>query len=322
MRASRLLAILLALQARGRVTAEALAAEFEVSARTIYRDIDALSMAGVPVYGDKGHGGGFSLVDGYRTRLTGLSDGEAEALWLAGLPGPAAAMGMGAAASVAGAKLLAALLVKATARADRIGGRFHLDPVDWYRAAEAVPHLPALVRAVLDERVVAMRYEGWSGTHDWRVEPLGVVLKAGGWYLVANGRGKARTFRVAAVMSLVVEDAAFERPPGFDLAAHWLASQADFEARLRPLTTRVRASEEGRRRIARLGAYAAVAVAGADEEVDLPVESVDQAALLLLGLGPEVEALDPDVRARLHALASAVAARSFPQAPAAAIGLP
>ena len=107
MRASRLLSILMLLQLRDRLTAEVLAAEFEVSVRTIYRDIDRLAEAGVPVYADRGPGGGFRLVDGYRTRLTGLAADEVEAMFMIGLPGPAAALGMGPAASNAGRKMLA-----------------------------------------------------------------------------------------------------------------------------------------------------------------------------------------------------------------------
>src|SRR5690349_23129102 len=131
MRASRLLAILMLLQTRGRVTAEALAAEFEVSVRTIYRDIDQLSAADVPVYGDRGPSGGFALLDGYRTKLTGLTPAEAETLFLAGLPGPAAELGLAELLSTARLKLLAALPSNVSS-ADRIAARFHLDPTGWF----------------------------------------------------------------------------------------------------------------------------------------------------------------------------------------------
>ena len=157
MRASRLLSILILLQLRVRLTAEALAEEFEVSVRTIYRDIDSLSAAGIPVYGDRGPGGGFQLLDGYRTRLTGLAAGEAEAMMMIGLPGAGRGArprrrprrGRGASCSPrcppAGGE-----------EAGRMAARFHVDPVDWYRADEPVRHLPALARAVLDQRVVTM----------------------------------------------------------------------------------------------------------------------------------------------------------------------
>src|SRR5256885_7539794 len=128
MRASRLLSILLLLQTRGRMTAQALADEFEVSVRTLYRDIDQLSAAGIPVYADRGRSGGFQLMDGYRTKLTGLTRSEAEVLFLSGLPGPAAQLGLSDLLSAARLKLLAALPPGMQPDAERIAQRFHLDP--------------------------------------------------------------------------------------------------------------------------------------------------------------------------------------------------
>jgi predicted DNA-binding transcriptional regulator YafY len=163
MRSSRLLSILMLLQTRGRLTAEALADEFEVSVRTIYRDIDALSLSGAPVYADRGPGGGFALLDGYRTRLTGLTDAEAETLFLGGLAGPAAQLGLSEAMGVAQLKLLAALPAERQAAAERISSRFHLDPVGWYRDAEEAARLPALAQAVWTCRRIAVRYDSWKG---------------------------------------------------------------------------------------------------------------------------------------------------------------
>src|SRR5258706_13910733 len=142
MRASRLLSILLLLQARGRMTAEALASEFEVSVRTIYRDVDQLSAADVPIYADRGPSGGFQLLDGYRTKLTGLSPAEAETLSLAGLPGPAAQLGLADVLTAAQLKLSAALPERARANAGRVGARLPLNPVDGFRMAEAPKLLP------------------------------------------------------------------------------------------------------------------------------------------------------------------------------------
>jgi predicted DNA-binding transcriptional regulator YafY len=301
MRASRLLSILILLQLRGRVTADALAREFEVSVRTIYRDIDALSAAGVPLYGDKGPGGGFQLLDGYRTRLTGLDRDEAEAMLMISLPGPAAALGLGEATARAKGKMLASLPVTALDSAGRIASRFHLDPVDWYRAAEAAPYLPSIARAVLDQHRASMTYDSWIAKRDWEIEPLGLVLKAGAWYVVARGMGKIRVFRVSNILALEVREEAFERPPGFDLPSYWTAELERFEAGLRPHVAHLRVSATGCARLARLGVYAAAAVeeAGqADDEgwrqVTLPFETIDQAALLLLGIGPEVQILASD----------------------------
>lgn len=317
MRASRLLSILMLLQLRGRLTAADLAAEFEVSERTIYRDIDALSAAGVPVYGDRGPGGGFELLGGYRTRLTGLSAGEAEAMAMIGLPGPAAELGIGAAASAARNKLLVALPGGGGALADRMAARFHLDAVDWYRGGEALPHLPAIARAVLDERPLSMRYESWQGVRDWTVEPLGLVLKAGIWYLAARGGGKIRIFRIANIDGLTIGDTPFERPADFHLASWWQAEQARFEAELFATTATVRASPEGCKRLAAQSPRGAEAVARAGvpavdgwREMTMRVEDSDHGARDMLALGAEVEVAAPEsFRRRIAALAEQITAR-------------
>ncbi|KTE01151.1 hypothetical protein ATE68_09985 [Sphingopyxis sp. H038] len=317
MRASRLLSILMLLQLRGRLTAADLAAEFEVSERTIYRDIDALSAAGVPVYGDRGPGGGFELLGGYRTRLTGLSAGEAEAMAMIGLPGPAAELGIGAAANAARNKLLVALPGGGGALADRMAARFHLDAVDWYRSGEALPHLPAIARAVLDQQALTMRYESWQDVRDWTVEPLGLVLKGGIWYLAARGGGKIRIFRIANIDELTVGDTSFERPADFHLASWWQAEQVRFEAELFGATATVRASPDGCKRLAAQSPRGAEAVARAGvpaidgwREMTMRVEDSDHGARDMLALGAEVEVISPfSFRRRIAALACAIAAR-------------
>jgi predicted DNA-binding transcriptional regulator YafY len=297
MRASRLLSILILLQLRARLTAEALADEFEVSVRTIYRDIDALSAAGVPVYGDRGPGGGFALLDGYKTKLTGLDAPEAEAILMIGMPGQAAALGLGAAAGRARGKLLAALTPEGSLVADRIAGRFHLDPADWYRAAEPVTFLPSIARAVIDQQRLAIVYESWRAVRERVVDPMGLVQKGAGWYLVGQVDGDFRTYRVGAIREMAVLENRFERPVGFDLAAYWKEQLERFERGLRPETANILASKEGRRRISELGGYAARAVSTGDaadwSEVRLPFENVDQGARLLLGIGPEVRVIGP-----------------------------
>lgn len=318
MRASRLLSILILLQLRARVTAEALAEEFEVSVRTIYRDIDELSAAGIPVYGDRGPGGGFSLLDGYRTRLTGLNPDEAEAMVMIGMPAQAAALGLGASAMRARGKLIASLSPAGGEEAGRMAARFHMDPVDWYRADEPVPFLPAIARAVLDERVIEMKYESWTGIRDWRIEPLGLVLKAGAWYVVGQGGGKARIFRISNILEQAMLEERFERPRDFDLPGYWAGELQRFEASLRPDAARLLATPEGLVRIGKLGAYAMEAVrdAGAPDAdgwaaLSLPIENVEQAATVILGLGAEVKVLEPPaVRGRVNQLAHEVAALS------------
>src|ERR1700722_6684659 len=169
MRASRLLSILMLLQTRGRMTAQVLAAEFEVSVRTIYRDIDQLSAADVPVYADRGPSGGFELLDGYRTKLTGLSPAEAATLFLAGLPGPAAELGLADVLTTAQLKLTAALPEGARATANRVSARFHLDPVGWFRSADDARLLPIIANAVWNEKCLDVHYRRAEGAVERRL---------------------------------------------------------------------------------------------------------------------------------------------------------
>jgi predicted DNA-binding transcriptional regulator YafY len=315
MRASRLVAILILLQLRQRLTADELATEFEVSVRTIYRDIDALSAAGVPVYGDRGPGGGFQLLDGYRTKLTGLDPDEAEAMLLIGMPGQAQAMGLGSAASRARNKLLAALPKSGSDEANRISGRFHLDTTDWYRVARPTPFLARVARAVLDQKMLAMVYQSWKARRPWRVEPYGLVLKAGNWYLIAKGHNKLRIFNIADIHSLEGLDESFDRPALFDLANWWAQEQARFEAELFSVTAKLRVSSQGAMHLAALSPRGADAVRTAELDGDgwmfaeMAIEDSEHGAREMLSLGAEVEVLSPvSFRNRLSGLARAIAA--------------
>ena len=218
MRASRLVSILLLLQSRGRMTAAQLAAELEVSARTVYRDVEALHEAGIPLYGDAGHRGGYQLLDGYRTRLTGLNAAEAQALFLSGLPGPAAELGLGPVLAAAQLKVLAALPPGLGEQVGRVQARFLLDAPGWYSATDEVPLLPAVAGAVWDGRALQVRYRRWKEPTDVdrRLEPYGLVLKAGRWYLVAAPG--PRTYRVDQILDLCVLEEEFGIPDGFHLA--------------------------------------------------------------------------------------------------------
>lgn len=303
MRASRLLSILLLLQTRGRLTAETLAAEFEVSVRTIYRDIDQLSAAGAPVYADRGRSGGFQLLDGYRTRLTGLTDAEAETLFLGGLAGPAAQMGFSEAVGAMQLKLLAALPPERQAAAERLAGRFHLDPVGWHQTAEEAHRLPAIAQAVWACRRIGVVYDSWNGRRERVLEPLGLILKGGRWYLAARSVGvqpaQPRTYRVANVVELTVSDEVFERPEGFDLAAWWAEASRRFEMDRFTGEARLRLTARGLERLAALGAeYARLAAGAATDpdggaELTVPIESIDHAAVELMRLGAEAEVLAP-----------------------------
>jgi len=316
MRASRLLAILMLLQTRGRMTAEALAAEFEVSVRTIYRDIDQLSAADVPVYGDRGPSGGFALLDGYRTKLTGLTPAEAETLFLAGLPGPAAELGLGRPLTAAQLKLTAALPERARAAAQRVAQRVHLDPIGWFRSAEDSRLLPAIAQAVWNEVVLDVRYKMGAGSVARRLKPLGLVLKAGVWYLVGQVGEQTRTYRVSQMIEAVAGEERFSRPKDFDLAAAWATAAQAYERGVYRGKAVLWVSPKGLRRVESLGAPVARAAAETAEPPDkqrgwrrvtIPIESTEQAAADLIRFGADVEVLEPAaLRQRIADLAQAV----------------
>ncbi|WP_042374863.1 helix-turn-helix transcriptional regulator [Streptacidiphilus neutrinimicus] len=320
MRASRLVSLLLLLQNRGRMTAADLAAELEVSVRTIYRDVESLAASGVPVYGEPGHDGGYALVDGYRTRLTGLTAHEAEALFLAGLPGPAAELGLGSVLTAAELKLEAALPHELRRQARRVRERFHLDAPGWYREADHVPHLPAVAAAVWQRRAVHVRYRRWYAPEivERRLEPHGIVLKAGRWYAVATAGGpEPRVYRISQIQELRALDEEFTVPADFDLAAYWQAHTVRLQERLWQGRAEIRVSPAGVERLRETATQAVIDAVDAGEDdpptgwrrASIPIESLTHAEGELLKLGPQVEVLSPPaLRARLTAAARALAA--------------
>lgn len=319
MRAARLIKLVLLLQSRPSMTAAELAAELEVSERTITRDALALSEAGVPVYADRGRAGGYRLVGGYRTRLTGLARGEAEALFLSGLPEALRDLGLADAASAARLKVSAALTPSVRDAPEAVGRRFHLDAPGWFQEPETPELLAPVADAVWGDRPVRARYRRGDGEVARELQPYGLVLKAGVWYLCArlqDGTDAYRTYRVDRFTEVVVAEEHFERDPGFDLAAFWSARSADFARSLLRAEVVLRLTPAGARRLPfvtdRAAAEEALA-AGADTgdgrvTVTLPVEDEDVAFGQLLGLGPEAEVLAPAaLRERFAAAARALA---------------
>ncbi len=308
MRATRLINILTTLQARGLVTAEVLAAENAVSVRTIYRDIDALSLAGVPVYAERGSEGGYRLLDGYRVRLNGFSAEEAQAVFLTGLQGPAADLGLGAIFASAEKKLAAALPDHMRASAALLRDRFHLDAPGWYNDADRPEHLQPVVEAVMASRRIAMRYRSWTAEKHREVNPLGVVIKGGQWYLAGGVDGEVRTYRIARILDLAVLDETFARPESFDLAAWWRGTVERMERETHPLTVRLRVSEMGLAFLKHFAQPYAVSRiveegepdAGGWRTVSMPSESLFSSASFFLRLGPEAEVLEPpELRAKM-----------------------
>lgn len=319
MRASRMMSILTTLQARGQVTAAELADAFDVSVRTIYRDIDALAASGVPVYADRGSEGGYRLLDGYRVRLNGLSQSEASALFLAGLPGPAAAIGLDAAMIAARNKLMAALPANLRADAGRMQQRFHLDAPGWFGEVEEPQHLRAIAGAVLQGRPIRIRYQSWKAEKRRRVAPLGLVLKGGSWYLAGEVDGSVRTYRLARVLDCTVLDERFDHPADFDLAAYWQAATLRLEAEMHPNVAVVRLSPFGIKLLDALSQPYVKARTEIEDTADadgwriarVPTGRTSwHAAAELLRLGPEAEVLAPDdLREKMAELTTAMAAR-------------
>ncbi|HEX5589056.1 MAG TPA: YafY family protein [Candidatus Limnocylindrales bacterium] len=315
MRASRLVSLLLLLQTRGRMTAAELAAELEVSIRTVHRDVEALAESGVPIYAERGAHGGFRLVDGYRTRLTGLTADEAEALFLSGLPGPAAELGLGTVVAAARLKVLAALPGELRGRATRLVERFHLDASGWFQADEPVPALAAIADAVWNGHVVDIEYDRGQTVAARRLAPLGLVLKAGVWYLVALADGQARTYRVSRVRSATLTDDRFERPADFELAAFWAESSAAYERDAARVDVTVRADPDRLDHLRDAVGSRAVEVAERLPETDpegwlhlrLRLDWPDEVPARLLAAGSSIEVLDPpEIRDRLVRIARRV----------------
>jgi predicted DNA-binding transcriptional regulator YafY len=318
MRASRLVQLLLLLQSRGRTTAGVLATELEVSERTIHRDVDALSAAGVPIYAERGPHGGIQLVDGYRTRLTGLTADEAEALFLSGLPGPAAELGLGTVVAAARLKVLASLPTDLRARAARLVERFHLDAAAWFHDADRVPHLAALAEAVWEGLRVRIEYQRGNGAVERELDPLGLVLKAGVWYVVGSVDGAIRTYRAARIRSVGPTGEPVDRPPEFELAAYWAASTAAYERDAPRIGVTLRVAPASIGQLADLVGQRAVRAAEPlpAEDPDgwrhlrLSIDWPDEVPARLLAVGGGIEVLDPpEVRQRIRELAEAAASR-------------
>ncbi len=303
--------MVLLLQSRPSMTAAELARELEVSERTVTRDAQALSEAGVPVYADRGRAGGYRLIGGYRTRLTGLARGEAEALFLSGVPGALREMGLEDAASAARLKVSAALLPSLSDASRTAAQRFHLDAPSWFKEPKTPELLPAVADAVWDDRRITARYRSREAEVERELEPYGLVLKAGVWYLcarVAGGHGSYRVYRIDRFTEVTAGEERFARDEEFDLPGFWDERAEQFARSLLRTEVVVRLSGDGVRRLPYavdpVSAREALDAAGAADgdgrvTVTLPVESEEVAHTQLAALGPEAEVLAPEsLRAR------------------------
>lgn len=315
MRADRLLSILLLLQVNRRMTARELARRLEVSERTIHRDMEALSVAGVPVTSERGAHGGWSLIDGYKTNLTGLAGAEVQALFV---PGPArllADLNLGKASESALVKLLASLPEVSRRDAEYARQRIHVDVTGWGRAEESVPSLRIVQDAVWQGRKLSFDYgQEDCGASARTADPLGLVAKGSVWYLVASVNGEVRSYRVSRVRSAVMLDEPCDRPEGFDLAAHWEESSRKFRDNFPRFyaTFRAHPSVVNRMHLAR--AFARVEEVGeADEEgwprVRMRFQFAEEACEFALGFGARVEIVEPaELRAKVVEMAEGLVA--------------
>jgi predicted DNA-binding transcriptional regulator YafY len=322
MRADRLLSILLLLQIHGRMTARDLAARLEVSERTIHRDMEALSASGVPVYAERGHGGGWILPNDFRTRPPGLTDAEVRALFLTKPAQLLADLGLRAASEAGLIKLLAALPSPFRLDAERARERIHVDAAGWRGGRESVPFLSVLQDAVWEERRVRLSYQRANDQFaEHTIEPLGLVAKRNTWYLVAASERGILTFRVSRVKDVAVLDEGFTRPPGFDLAAYWEHASSEFLANLPRYLVQVRVSPDVRERTRYTGWFATIQEEGpADEDgwatLSIRFDVEDEACRFILGFGPQVELLAPVELRRKVAELAAQTVRLYTDAPA------
>jgi predicted DNA-binding transcriptional regulator YafY len=299
MRADRLLALLLLLQTRGRMTAVSLARELEVSERTIYRDINALSASGVPIYGEPGRDGGFSLLHSYRTTLTGLNEGEVRALFMMRIPEALKELGVGQELKTALLKLVAALPVAHREDEERVRQRFYLDSMPWYVTETAVPHLHIIHQAVWQSQKLHLTYRlpFHAITIQHQVEPYGLVAKTNTWYLVYH-RDRFRVHRIADLLAAQAEEETFSRQPGFDLSGFWKDWCARREASRSFYPVKVRAAPHFMPEIARhfgdeISEQEAEATTNEAVILTLHFTSLEAARTRLLAFGRAVEVLEP-----------------------------
>jgi predicted DNA-binding transcriptional regulator YafY len=298
MRADRLLSILLLLQVHRRMTAHELAKRLEVSERTIHRDMEALSATGIPVTAERGNGGGWSLLENYRTNLTGLSLSEIQALFLTTPTTILADLGLHKASEAALIKLFAALPSLSRHAAEYARQRIYVDATGWNRAEEAVPTLPTLQEAIWQEQKLHITYERAETLVERLVDPLGLVAKGSIWYLVAAVEGQMRSYRVSRIREARILDQACSRPPDFDLAAYWSQSTADFKEHLPRYSATVRVDPSILSYMRLVGRYARIEQISPPEEdgwvrLSMQFEEERGACEYVVSFGSQIEVVEP-----------------------------
>jgi len=297
-----------------RITAGELARRLEVSERTIHRDMEALSGAGIPVVADRGVGGGWSLLDEYRTNLTGLNKAEIRALFLGGPERLLADLGLEKASDAALIKLLAALPSASRNDAEYIRQRIYFDITGWHRPDESVPLLPVIQEAIWQQQKLTINYErgGRCDPVERLVDPLGLVAKGSVWYLVAAVDEEVRSYRVSRIRGAVRSDQSFSRPQAFDLEAYWRQSAAVFTNSLPRFQARLRVSPDILPRLGYAGRFARIEDAGPPgpdgwSEVRMRFQFEHEACEYVLSFGDRIMVIEPDtLREKVIDMARAV----------------
>jgi predicted DNA-binding transcriptional regulator YafY len=302
MRADRLLSLMMLLQSRKQLTAEELANELEVSKRTIYRDIDALSVAGVPVYANGGPGGGYALLDSYRTTLTGLNENEVRALFMLTLPGPISDLGVTQQLKTAILKLTSSFTDDHNEHANYLRQRLHLDAASWFQKDEAVPHLKTLQEAVWQDCQLVLSYRRSNGQVSERtISPFGLVAKASIWYLVAATEHGMRGYRVSRIEAIQMTQIHFTRPQDFDLAEFWVDWVANYKTSLPTYPVTLRIGPDLAPVLPSIlgnSVRALVEQAQPDSQgwriIDYTFEKIEEAQTYVLGMGASVDVIAPE----------------------------
>jgi predicted DNA-binding transcriptional regulator YafY len=303
------------LQVHHRLTARDLAERLEVSERTIHRDMEALSSAGVPVIVERGQGGGWSLLDNYQTTLTGLNLAEIQALFLPKPTHLLADLGWNQAFEAALLKLLAALPAANRQQAETVSQRIHLDPTGWHRWDEEMAAFPILQTAIWQERQLQFSYERSDGKLVERVvNPLGLVAKGSVWYFIASVDEEVRSYRISRVRSATLTDSPCIRPTVFDLADYWQRSLVEFKANLPRYEVMLRVAPEALLRLRYAGYFAKIEQIGSPDaegwiSVSMRFDIEEAACAYVLGFGAQIEVLEPlELRDRIVQTAKAAIA--------------
>lgn len=315
MRADRLISMILLLQGRKRMTAKELSEELEVCIRTIYRDIDALSLAGIPVYAVEGPGGGYSLVENYRTSLNGLSRQEIEAFFMLAIPGALEDLGIAKQLKSTILKLSSAFPALFSSSSEYVKNRLYLDPSRWFENHHPSSFMKILQEAVWKDKRMEMLYKKTSSAgKSITVSPYALVAKNGVWYLVAESDRGMRVYRVSRIIEMNLLDAGFTRNSDFDLEIFWKHWVEQYRQILPEYRVRMEVDEKKLLQLGRItssdfldAVKSGVKNGRGNRIVEYVFERMEEARMYLLGLGDAVTILDPhELKTELIALVSKI----------------